>query len=498
MRRFFTLCMLLVVSMIAMLAACEETPNVEAPKPELKLLSNPVMLFEEQGGDGEIRYSLKNAAEGVVITAVADVEWVSDIVVAETIKFVVAANDVEEVRSAQIAVSYDTLEFVVDIRQAAKKPEPEQPEDPETPEQPEDPETPEQPEDPETPEQPEDPEAPEQPEDPETPEQPEDPETPEQPEDPETPEQPEDPETPEQPEDPETPEQPENPETPEQPEDPETPEQPNPEPNPEPEPEPEPEQPKPELKILSEQVLNFGAEGSLYEVKYKVENPVEGASVKAVADVEWVTNIVVVEAEETIKFEVLANDVAKARTAKLYVQYSTRVRELEIRQEAGQPAPEPDPTPDPEPEPTPDPDPLPDGYDVALRATCLSGEYYGQNSGVYNYNIILSDVKCSHWNDIVQPNSFFYCFDLYSKTKSNTLPTGVYKADLQSSAKANTFDANGSRCVETDANGELRSMFGYESGTLTVSENKIVGEFELGNGEKHYIIYEGSLTLSYE
>ena len=41
-------------------------------------------------------------------------------------------------------------------------------------------------------------------------------------------------------------------------------------------------------------------------------------------------------------------------------------------------------------------------------------------------------------------------------------------------------------------------MLGYESGTLTVSENKIVGEFEMSNGEKHYIIYEGSLTLSYE
>ncbi|MBR5206589.1 MAG: BACON domain-containing protein, partial [Alistipes sp.] len=116
MRRFFTLCMLLVASMIAMLVACEETPNVEVPKPELKLLSNPMLLFEEQGGEGEIRYSLKNASEGVTLKAEADVDWVSDIVVAEVITFVVAANDVEETRSASIVVSYDALEFKVDLR----------------------------------------------------------------------------------------------------------------------------------------------------------------------------------------------------------------------------------------------------------------------------------------------------------------------------------------------------------------------------------------------
>ena len=433
MRRFFILSTLLIASTVALLVACEETPNVEVPKPELKLLSNPVLLFEEQGGEGEIRYSLKNATEDVALTAVANVEWVSDIVVAETIKFVVAANDVEEVRSAQIAVSYDTLEFVVDIRQAAKKPEPEQPEDPETPEQPEDPETPEQPEDPETPEQPEDPETPEQPE--------------------------------------------------------------------------EPEQPKPVLTILSNSILNFGADGTLYEVKYKVENPVEGASVKAVADVEWVTNIVVVDATETITFEVLANDTTKARSAKLWVHYSTILREIEIRQEAGQPAPEPepepepDPTPDPEPEPepTPDPEPLPDGYDVAYRAACLSGGYIGQEGSAYNYFVILSDVKCSHQRDIEQPNSRFYCLDVYAKSKSDKLPNGTYKIDVNDTFKQGTVAATYSPCVQTDGNGEfIGGMMAYEAGTLTVTDNKIVGEFEMSNGKKHYVIYEGSLMLSYE
>ena len=462
MRKFLTMCLLLVASFVA----CEKTPNVEAPKPELKLLSNPVMLFDEQGGDGEIRYELKNSVADVKLGVEVDAEWVSDVVVAESIKFVVAANDVESVRTAQVVVSYDKLNFTVELRQAAKKAV--EPEDPETPEQPEDPETPEQPEDPETPEQPEDPETPEQPEDPETPEQPEDPETPEQPEDPETPEQPEDPETPEQPEDPETPA--------------------------------EPEQPKPQLQILSDPVLNFTAEGGAGEVLYRLDNPVEGVSVGAKCDQAWVGHIVV---GETITFVVEANDATLQRTAKFVVSYKVdgynKSYVLDIVQAANKPAPEPEPTPEPEPDPTPDPEPLPDGYDVALRAACLSGEYCSQVGSAHNYYIILSDVKCSHWRDIEQPNTFFYCFDIYAKSKSNSLPNGTYTIDLNDTHKAGTVAANMSPCVKTDSNGNfVGGMLGYESGTLTVEENKIVGEFEMSNGEKHYVIYEGSLKLGYE
>ena len=479
MRKFLTMCLLLVASFVA----CEKTPNVEVSKPELKLLSNPVILFDEQGGDGEIRYELKNPVAEVKLGVEVDAEWVSDVVVAESIKFVVAANDAESVRTAQVVVSYDKLNFTVELRQAAKKAvEPENPETPEQPEDPKDPETPEQPEDPETPEQPEDPETPEQPEDPETPEQPEDPETPEQPEDPETPEQPEDPETPEQPEDPETPEQPEDPETPEQPEDPETPA--------------EPEQPKPQLWILSDSVLNFAAEGGAGEVLYRVDNPVEGVAVGAKCDQAWVGNIVV---GETIAFVVEANDTALQRTAKFVVSYKVegynKSYVLDIVQAANKPAPEPEP----EPEPTPDPEPLPDGYDVAYRAQCLSGEYSGQTGSVYNYYIILADVKCANWRDIMQPNSHFYCFDIYAKSKSDVLPNGVYEIDLKETHKAGTIDANVSPCVETDANGDfVRGMLGYESGTLTVSDNKIVAELVLSNGETHYVIYQGSLKYSYK
>jgi hypothetical protein len=257
------------------------------------------------------------------------------------------------------------------------------------------------------------------------------------------------------------------------------------------------------LWILSDPVLNFTAEGGAGEVLYRLDNPVEGVSVGAKCDQAWVGNIVI---GETITFVVEANDATLQRTAKFVVSYKVdgynKSYVLDIVQAANKPAPEPEPEPepepDPEPDPTPDPEPLPDGYDVALRAACLSGEYCSQVGSAHNYYIILSDVKCSHWRDIEQPNTFFYCFDIYAKSKSNSLPNGTYTIDLNDTYKAGTIDANMSPCLKTDSNGDRETNLAYNAGTLTVKDNKIVGEFEMSNGEKHYVIYEGSLKLGYE
>ena len=244
--------------------------------------------------------------------------------------------------------------------------------------------------------------------------------------------------------------------------------------------------------ILSEPTLNFGAEGGNGEILYRVDNPVEGINVVVHTDANWISNIVV---DSSITFSVSANDTAEARLAKLVVSYDTKSYILDINQAAGTVTPEPEP----EPDPTPTPEPLPEGYDVALRATVLSGEYCDKVGSAYNYYIILSDVKCSHSRDIMQPNSYFYCFDIYAKSKSNSLPNGTYTIDLNDTHKAGTVAANVSPCVKTDGNGDfVGGMLGYEAGTLTVSNGKIVAELEMSNGEKHYLVYEGSLTLSYK
>ena len=121
MRKFLSLLFLLLAAFVA----CEEQPNVEVKKPELVLLSSETMLFEAQGGSGEIAYSLKNGVDGKSVEASCDADWVTDIAVADKIAFRVLANDKEELRTATITVSYDELSFVVNLRQAAAEPQPE-------------------------------------------------------------------------------------------------------------------------------------------------------------------------------------------------------------------------------------------------------------------------------------------------------------------------------------------------------------------------------------
>ena len=120
MRKFLSLLFLLFAAFVA----CEEQPNVEVKKPELVLLSSETMLFEAQGGSGEIAYSLKNGVDGKSVEASCDADWVTDIAVADKIAFRVLANDKEELRTATITVSYDELSFVVNLRQAAAEPQP--------------------------------------------------------------------------------------------------------------------------------------------------------------------------------------------------------------------------------------------------------------------------------------------------------------------------------------------------------------------------------------
>ncbi len=159
------------------------------------------------------------------------------------------------------------------------------------------------------------------------------------------------------------------------------------------------------------------------------------------------------------------------------------------------------PTPPEEPTPNPEPEPMP-GYDVTFGADYISGEYYGKVSSVHNYYIILSDKRCSHYRDIMQPDTRFYCFDIYASKQpgGGKLPEGTYKIDSNGTQKAGTIDPNMSPCVQTNSSGGFvnNSMLGYESGTVTVTNGKIVADLTLTNGEKHYVIYEGSLELSYE
>lgn len=107
-----------------LVVACE--PNEEEPKvetPVLALTSEATMEFAAEGGEGEITYTLQNAEEGVELTATTAAEWITDVAVAESVTFTVAANE-GDAREVEIVVAYGEQSFDVVVKQAAAAVEP--------------------------------------------------------------------------------------------------------------------------------------------------------------------------------------------------------------------------------------------------------------------------------------------------------------------------------------------------------------------------------------
>ena len=117
------LAMFAILASIGFVACSDDEDPQVAPTgdPELKLTSESVMNFAADGGKGTITYSLKNKVDGVEPTATCSADWVSDLKVGAAVTFAVAANEAEDVREADIVVSYDDQSFKVTVKQAGVK-----------------------------------------------------------------------------------------------------------------------------------------------------------------------------------------------------------------------------------------------------------------------------------------------------------------------------------------------------------------------------------------
>ena len=95
------------------------TPEKPQPTtPKFELVSEQTMEFGQEQQLGTIEFKLENPVEGVEVSAKANAQWISNIIVKEsTIEFVVAAND-GAAREAKITATYGMLEFKVTVKQA--------------------------------------------------------------------------------------------------------------------------------------------------------------------------------------------------------------------------------------------------------------------------------------------------------------------------------------------------------------------------------------------
>ena len=119
MKKLFYLLLALPLAFVA----CEEPEQgVDDPvKDPVLNVTETTLDFDSEGGDGVINYSVENAVEGTEVEATCEADWVTDLTVAETITFTVAANEAEEAREATITVAYGELSKSVTVKQAAKE-----------------------------------------------------------------------------------------------------------------------------------------------------------------------------------------------------------------------------------------------------------------------------------------------------------------------------------------------------------------------------------------
>ena len=138
-------------------------------------------------------------------------------------------------------------------------------------------------------------------------------------------------------------------------------------------------------------------------------------------------------------------------------------------------------------------------YDFEFEAGAINGKYYGtEYSTAYNYFIMLSESGTAHVNDTSVTH---YRFDIYSNTGCDTdpvtLPLGTYTIDTDDTGTANTCSFTYSAHLIAE-NGTLTGVNYFESGTVTITENRIEAKLVDMKGQTHHVVYEGPLQFGFE
>lgn len=235
------------------------------------------------------------------------------------------------------------------------------------------------------------------------------------------------------------------------------------------------------IKLTSESVMNFGLDGGEGTITYDFEDISEATRSKlkfptpeAATAVEWITDVTVHPTDMEVTFKVAANaDSAREATIKVwYGDYSFMVM---VKQSGVT------------------------SYDKTFTATHVGGTYYGkvQTRG-YDYFIILSNMQPESIATVPY-GACEYRFDIYSEHGAafdsvRRVPVGTYTLDHKRTGEPGTIDAD-MNCSYMYDNRELAINEAFKTGTLTVTEDSIIADIVLFNGESHHIEYHGDCIM---
>ena len=235
------------------------------------------------------------------------------------------------------------------------------------------------------------------------------------------------------------------------------------------------------IKLTTDSEVNVSSGSAMGFIKYELTAPVEGATVEATANVEWIGNFGYKEMGK-ITYKVEKNPDEAPREGVITVTYDKSSFQVTINQ-AGNPAP----------------------TNKTISDFKLYGKYYGIQAGMYNYYLIFSDLGLDSNNSYIVPNAHYYFVDLYlletpADMNKITIPVGTYEFDKTNSGFANTFTDTYSwyQINDEQGNASSKNQISYESGKLIVEEGKVTLEVTLYIDdvlEKHTVIYEGDYAF---
>ena len=234
-----------------------------------------------------------------------------------------------------------------------------------------------------------------------------------------------------------------------------------------------------QIKLTSSAEVKVNSGSAMAFITYEILEMVAGAEVKAEANVSWIGNFDYRQ-QGKINFTVERNPDAEPREGVITVSYDKSKLEVKIIQALSE---------------TP--------TNKVISAPLLQGKYYGNVEGLYNYYLIFSDLGMDASNMYSTPNAYYYFVDLYLDVEPNDMshikvPVGVYEFDANNMPIGDTFKEQFSWYQINDESGVNASQTHYESGKLTVEEDKVTLEITMTIDhvqETHKVVYGGDYSL---
>lgn len=240
-----------------------------------------------------------------------------------------------------------------------------------------------------------------------------------------------------------------------------------------------------DLKVTSQTLLNFDAEGGEGVIAYTLEektrfSPVGQPVVEAFCEAAWVSELTVAE---NITFKVAAND-GEARETKIVVAYGEQEVEVAVKQASQTEVPEPT-------------------DEVVFEAQMFVGEYYGDYyaPNVGNYYVFLTDYGFDEEGYFLT-NSVYYQLDLYSalyegESVDGFVPImpGTYTLDVNDTMAVGTIGYSYSGYLKTN-NSAIEVDTTFDSAVLVIEEDGscvLTAEIE---GVKHTVTFDGEPLIN--